>query len=233
MLRIDLTVLHGVLMADSRLQLSSHWMNKTLDFIDVQFVDFRELDANRIHTSLRQSEKRCSPQPQRPTENTCPTQPVQRHQLPLVLTQTTENVPKKQPLKPKQNMWKRTMTKTMAPTFSECQTGNKTASMSYRKLLKAIDKPIEMDEPKAAERAHDLKLDVSPAKIEHMRFISSLGPQGITNMDLTTVEMFEASTPDDRPRPVKQTGKKSTMLGLDKTRESKTIDNTKKTEFGT
>ncbi|KAI6172729.1 hypothetical protein M3Y98_01005800 [Aphelenchoides besseyi] len=65
---------------------------------------------------------------------------------------------------------------------------------------------------------------VGPAKIEHTRIISSLGPQGIVNKDPTTIETFEASTLDDRPRPLKRTAKKSAMLGLEKTQDSKTID---------
>ncbi|KAI6197604.1 Histone H4 [Aphelenchoides besseyi] len=141
----------------------------------------------------RPHENRGSPQPQRPTESTGPTQPVQRRQLPLVSTQTTEgDVLKKKMLKPKQKVRKNMPTKGIATTFSECQTGNNTAS--------------------------------GPAKIEHTRLISSLGPQNITNKDPTTIETFEASTLDDRPRPAKRAAKKSAVLGVDKTQDSKTID---------
>ncbi|KAI6195163.1 hypothetical protein M3Y96_01201800 [Aphelenchoides besseyi] len=151
-----------------------------------------------VECTRRPHENRGSSQPQRPTESTGPTQPTQRRQLPLVSTQTTEGDVLKKPLK--QKVRKNMLTKTMATTFSECQTGNK-----HR----------EYEQSKASE---------GPAKIEHTRIISSLGPQGIVNKDPTTIETFEASTLDDRPRPLKRTAKKSAMLGLEKTQDSKTID---------
>ncbi|KAI6172658.1 Histone H4 [Aphelenchoides besseyi] len=219
----DSRVSYGVLMAIGRLEFSSSWMNGVLDFI-VIVVRFAGLLLPLIcvECTRRPHENRGSSQPQRPTESTGPTQPTQRRQLPLVSTQTTEGDLLKKPLK--QKVRKNMLTKTMATTFSECQTGNNTASMSNPKLQKAKENmPLEKEEPEAAERAHDSKLD-GPAKIEHTRIISSLGPQGIVNKDPTTIETFEASTLDDRPRPLKRTAKKSAMLGLEKTQDSKTID---------
>ncbi|KAI6172695.1 hypothetical protein M3Y98_01002000 [Aphelenchoides besseyi] len=216
-------VSYGVLMAIGWLEFSSSWMNGVLDFI-VIVVRFAGLLLPLIcvECTRRPHENRGSSQPQRPTESTGPTQPTQRRQLPLVSTQTTEGDVLKKPLK--QKVRKNMLTKTMATTFSECQTGNNTASMSNPKLQKAKENmPLEKEEPEAAERAHDSKLD-GPAKIEHTRIISSLGPQGIVNKDPTTIETFEASTLDDRPRPLKRTAKKSAMLGLEKTQDSKTID---------
>ncbi|KAI6219437.1 hypothetical protein M3Y95_01111100 [Aphelenchoides besseyi] len=213
-------------MADGRLEFSSFWMIEVLDFVLIaaRFIGFL-LPLILIKCIRRPHENRGSPQPQRPTESTGPTQPVQRRQLPLVSTQTTEgDVLKKKMLKPKQKVRKNMPTKGIATTFSECQTGNNTASVSNPKGQKAKEtKPVEKEEPEAAERAHDSKLD-GPAKIEHTRLISSLGPQNITNKDPTTIETFEASTLDDRPRPAKRAAKKSAVLGVDKTQDSKTID---------
>ncbi|KAI6172730.1 hypothetical protein M3Y98_01005900 [Aphelenchoides besseyi] len=152
-------VSYGVLMAIGWLEFSSSWMNGVLDFI-VIVVRFAGLLLPLIcvECTRRPHENRGSSQPQRPTESTGPTQPTQRRQLPLVSTQTTEGDVLKKPLK--QKVRKNMLTKTMATTFSECQTGNNTASMSNPKLQKAKENmPLEKEEPEAAERAHDSKLD--------------------------------------------------------------------------